>query len=167
MNVLNSWVLLFLIFASCFLYSSIGQPTGRCQRSNNTCWPTDSEIADLFEKLDPNAERTLITKPFSSIFPCAIPIESAGQQPLYGGTKERTITTCSSLFKYYIYISFHILAGKSLLPLYVESEGDRNGTCFVRDFAPTYCLVSTRSNAAQLGIIIDQFYLSHFEPKLI
>eukprot|EP00004_Rigifila_ramosa_P022888 TRINITY_DN634_c0_g1_i7.p1 TRINITY_DN634_c0_g1~~TRINITY_DN634_c0_g1_i7.p1 ORF type:complete len:571 (-),score=80.38 TRINITY_DN634_c0_g1_i7:37-1749(-) len=110
------------VTALCLLFgaSALAAPPPRCQRSQ-PCWPLEADISALRQALDPAAPRSLIYEGPPSSFPCAVPAESPDDQPLYG-------------------------AGEQLSELYVQSESDRTGRCFVDGFAPEYCLVGTRNS---------------------
>ena len=96
-----------------------------CKYNETTCWPTIDDIQKLNETLNTTANRQLAWKGSESPRPSAVPINSAGDQPLYG------------------------LGNDTMKPLYVRTEEDRKNQCFMpfgdNPYVSEYCLASVRN----------------------
>jgi ribonuclease T2 len=91
-----------------------------CCTSSQPCWPTQADLDELESNLNPIADRSLWYRGKGTPRVCGVPIYSPNDQPLYD-------------------------AGMNLKPLYVQQTSDRDGTCFVDNFHPEFCLMATRN----------------------
>eukprot|EP00756_Hemistasia_phaeocysticola_P033317 Hpha_TRINITY_DN16459_c2_g1::TRINITY_DN16459_c2_g1_i4::g.162890::m.162890 len=98
-----------------------------CKPDEASCWPTDAEIALFISELDPAAKRELrwYGEPYAR--PSPFPINSTGDQPLYG------------------------LGFDTLKPLYVRNGSDLEHQCFDplggdKVFDPEFCKAAVRNN---------------------
>lgn len=92
-----------------------------CCQPGYSCWPTAADVTSLSEALGPNETRQLSWKGPGHPRVCAVPVQSPGDQPLYG------------------------LGAKHLDPIYVEPAQDAGTPCFVDGHVTTFCLASVRN----------------------
>ena len=74
--VTTIYILLFVCSISC--------SKRLCCQLGEECWPTEDELQELYQLLDPTTERTLYWEGDGTPRVCAVPIGSPGEQPLYG-----------------------------------------------------------------------------------
>jgi hypothetical protein len=75
-------------------------------KPGQSCWPSDKDIQELSNLLDPTFERILSWSGGNNPRISSVPFNSTGDQPLYG------------------------LGTKSMKPIYTRSEEDSRNTCF-------------------------------------
>jgi len=113
---------LFLI-ASCFGASVLAEQKTYCQRGQ-ACWPTIEEIKNLYNDLDPKADRSISWAGAGTPRVSAVPVGSPDEQPLYGFGKN------------------------GLEPLYYDEDFDHSDPCLARaDEDRMMCILSVRNNA--------------------
>ena len=119
---------IILLLSALFMMATSTAASNFCTRGQD-CWPTTKELSDLYKAMNPMLKRSLywnssagqpLTDPIPVFFGIDIP-EAKQNQPLLG-------------------------AGANLEPLYVQSDAERNSTCFAGGtYFPTFCEITVRN----------------------
>ena len=109
------------IFALIVVLSMPSTALAWCSRGQ-ACWPTAAEVSQLTSSLDPSAKRILDYAGPGSPRPCAVPVGSPGEQPLYG-----------------------IGATQSLAPLYYNKSLADTSQCMHTGEKRLVCVAATRN----------------------
>lgn len=111
-------LLLLPLLLSTPLVSALSAPC----TPQESCWPTAAELSALAAALDPSANRTLAWAGPGTPRPCAVPIESPNEQPLYG------------------------IGVDGLKPVYSNTAQPGDPACFKNGYVTPYCCVTTRNS---------------------